>query len=159
MSRISVVAAAAALALASPSLARDVSSLQDFRAWLDRAIERSMVFPAALERSNANGIATVRFSVGFDGRATDVEIVRSSGHSTIDSAARETIARLDLPADAPAGPHLAVLQYGTAASAAQAEQFAAQLNAARGEARLALRTLDRQRLARSGGAPGIETLN
>jgi len=156
--RKSLLAAAVSLALASPAFAQ-AASTENFSAWLDRAIERDMVFPAALERSNANGIATVRFSVGFDGRATDVEIVRSSGHSTIDSAARETIARLDLPADAPAGPHLAVLQYGTAASAAQAEQFAAQLNAARGEARLALRTLDRQRLARSGGAPGIETLN
>ena len=156
--RKSLLAAAVSLALASPAFAQ-AASTENFSAWLDRAIERDMVFPAALERSNANGIATVRFSVGFDGRATDVEIVRSSGHSTIDSAARQTIARLDLPADAPAGPHLAVLQYGTAASAAQAEQFAAQLNAARGEARLALRTLDRQRLARSGGAPGIETLN
>jgi len=156
--RKSLLAAAVSLALASPAFAH-VASAENFSAWLDRAIERDMVFPAALERSNANGIATVRFSVGSDGRATDVEIVRSSGHSTIDSAARQTIARLDLPADAPAGPHLAVLQYGTAASAAQAEQFAAQLNAARGEARLALRTLDRQRLARSGGAPGIETLN
>ena len=156
--RKSLLAAAVSLALASPAFAQ-AASTENFSAWLDRAIERDMVFPAALERSNANGIATVRFSVGSDGRATDVEIVRSSGHSTIDSAARETIARLDLPADAPAGPHLAVLQYGTAASAAQAEQFAAQLNAARGEARLALRTLDRQRLARSGGAPGVSTLD
>ena len=156
--RKSLLAAALSLALASPSFAQ-AASTENFSAWLDRAIERHMFFPAALERSNANGIATVRFSVDSRGRAADVEIVRSSGHSTIDHAALMTIARLDLPANAPAGPHLAVLQYGTAASAAQAEAFAAQLDRARGEAQLALRALERQRLARSGAAPGVETLN
>ena len=156
--RRSLLAAAVSLALASPTFAHGAST-ESFSAWLDSAIERHMVFPAALERSNANGIATVRFSVGPGGRATDVEIVRSSGDSTIDNAARATIARLDLPADAPAGPHLAVLQFGTAASAAQAEAFAAQLSRARGEAQYALRALERQRLARSGGVPDASTLN
>ena len=150
--------AAASLALASPVLAHPAPP-RDFAAWLDQAIARNMVFPAALERSNANGIATVRFSVGSNGRATDIGIVRSSGDSTIDSAALATIARLDLPADAPAGPHYAVLQYGTAANAAQAEAFALQLRHARGQAQLAMRALERARLARRVAAPGIDTLN
>ena len=156
--RLSWLAAAASLALASPALAHGAST-QDFRAWLDQAVERNMVFPAALERSNASGIATVRFSVGAGGRPADVGLVRSSGDSTIDRAALRTIATLDLPANAPAGPHLAVLQYGSAASAAQVEEYAARLRAATGEARLALRALDGQRHARTGGATGVSTLD
>lgn len=156
--RMSWLAAAASLALATPALADDLSA-QDFRAWLNQAVARNMVFPAALERSNASGIATVRFSAGSGGRPVDVGLVRSSGDSTIDRAALRTIATLDLPANAPAGPHLAVLQYGSAASAAQVEEHAARLRAATGEARLALRTLDRQRQARAGGSTGVSTLN
>ena len=154
--RKSLLAAAVSLALASPAFAQ-AASTENFSAWLDRAIERDMVFPAALERSNANGIATVRFSVGGDGRPADVAIVRSSGHSTIDQAALRTIARLDLPAGAPAGPHFAVLQFGTAANAAQAEQLLAQLPAATAEARFAMRAQSRQQQARAGGAPAPAT--
>ena len=145
-------AAAAALALATPAHARDGDSPRDFRAWLDQAVQSNMRFPAALERSNSSGIATVRFSAGPDGRPADVALVRSSGVSTIDRAALQTIATLDLPADAPAGPHLAVLQYGSAASGEQLEAYSAQLRAADRDARLALRSLERQRHARAGGA-------
>ena len=151
--RTYLLAAAASLALASPAFARSESP-ENFHAWLDRAVERNMVFPAALERNNVSGIAMIGFSVGAGGRPVDLEIVRSSGHSTIDRAALRTIATLDLPANAPAGPHLAVLQYGSAVNGDQDEAFAAALREAAGEARLALRALNDQRHARAGSAPG-----
>ena len=110
-----------------------------------------MVFPP---RSNAHqsGVATVHFRVGRDltGR---VAIVESSGYRTIDRAALRTIATLDLPADSPAGPHVAVLQYGSEATLADLSDQPARLDAAEGRARLALRDLaERERLARNGGA-------
>jgi TonB family protein len=146
------IAAAAGLALAAPAHAGNMGP-DEFAAWLDRAVERNMVFPAALERSNASGIATVGFRVAADGRPVDVEIVRSSGNSTIDRAATRTIARLDLPAGAPRGPHVAVLQYGTAVTAEDDEQYAAELNAESRQAWLALRDSARQLHARAGAAP------
>ena len=148
--------AVAAAALATPAFAADRAP-QDFGAWLDEAVARNMAFPAALERSNASGIATLRFSVS-GGRAVGVGLIRSSGDSTIDRAAIRTIATLDLPADAPAGPHVAVLQYGSAAGGADFAEYAAELQAARREARLALFSDPRQRLAsRDGGASGAAT--
>ena len=144
----SMALAGIALAAAAPAAAAP----RDFQAWLERTVARSMHFPAALERSNAAGVATVRFVIGRDGRTSNVEIVRSSGHATIDRAALRTIATLDLPEDAPAGPHLAVLQYGSEASLAESSAHPARMRAAVGEARLALRGLERQRLARGGGA-------
>ena len=144
-------------ALAAMALTADTpaAAAPGFQAWLDREVERNMerLAPAALERSNAGGIATVRFSAGPDGRATDVEIVRSSGNVTIDRAARQAVAALRLPADAPAGPHLAVLQYGSEASFADRTEHPERLQAAAGRARLALRALERERLARSGSVP------
>ena len=142
-SALAGLAMAAAPAAAAP---------QGFQAWLDRAVTQNMHFPAALERSNAAGVATVRFVIDRDGRASDVEIVRSSGNVTIDRAAMRTIATLDLPEDAPAGPHLAVLQYGSEASLADTSPHRARMRAAVREARLALRDLERQRLAGTGGA-------
>ena len=163
MRLICFAAAAIGLALAAPVpafAATDAAAPQDFRAWLDQAVDRNLTFPAALERSNASGIAMVRFSVAPDGRPADVEILRSSGDGTIDRAALRTIATLDLPQGAPAGPHVALLQYGTAANAADAAAYSAQLQAARQEAQLALRASEGRRLARAGGAPAsVSTLD
>ena len=156
-------AAAIGLAQAAPVpafAATDAAAPQDFRAWLDQAVDRNMTFPAALERSNASGIAILRFSVAPDGRTADVEILRSSGDGTIDRAALRTIATLELPRNAPAGPHVAVLQYGTAANAAGVAEYSAQLQAARQEAQLALRAPEGRSLARAGGAPAaVSTLD
>ena len=155
MRALLLTSALAALALSAATPATAAAAAPGFQAWLDRAVERNMELhtPAALERSNAGGIATVRFSAGPDGRPADVEIVRSSGNVTIDRAARRAIAALRLPADAPAGPHLAVLQYGSEASFADRSDNAARLSSATGQARLALRALERERLARTGGVP------
>ncbi len=139
-----------ALAAAAPATAST-----DFQAWLERAVERSMerLTPAALERSNASGIAILRFSAGPDGRPTDVEIVAGSGNVSIDRAARRAIAALELPADTPRGPHVAVLQYGSEASLADRSQHGTSLRTATGHARFALRGLERERLAGAGGVP------
>lgn len=145
---IGAALAGLAMATAAPATAAP----RGFEAWLDRAVAQNMHFPAALARSHAAGVATVRFVIGRDGRVSDVEIVRSSGHVTIDRAALRTIATLDLPEDAPVGPRLAVLQYGSEASLADTSPHRARMRAAVREARLALRDLDRQRLAGTGGS-------
>ena len=145
-----IKAALAGLALAATSAPAEP---RDFQAWLNDAVAENMVLPAALERSHQSGVATVRFRVGRDGHPVDVAIVEGSGNRTIDRAALRTITTLDLPADAPAGPHLAVLQYGSEASLADLSDQPARLDAAEGRARLALRDLaERERLARHGGA-------
>ena len=147
-----LVAAAAGLAVLAPvaaSAATPAAQPQDFRAWLDQAIARNMTFPAALERSNVGGIAFVRFEVGADGRPADVTLLRSSGRAMIDRAALRAIATLDLPAGAPAGPHIAVLQYGSAADQAAVDAFSAELVTAQVDA---VRALERERFVRSSSA-------
>jgi TonB family protein len=158
MRSIFVKAAFAGLMLATTPAA---AAPQNFQAWLNQAVADNMVFPAALERSHESGVATVRFSVGGDGRPTEVAIVESSGYRTIDRAALRTIATLDLPADAPAGPHVAVLQYGTEATFADLTDRPARLDAAEVRARLALRDIaDREHFAQRGGAsPRSSTLD
>ncbi|MGZ8350566.1 MAG: energy transducer TonB [Allosphingosinicella sp.] len=149
----------AALTLgASPAAA---SPPQDFRAWLADAIDRNMEFPAALERSHDSGVATVRFSVDGNGRPVDVQIVESSGSRVIDRAAMRTIATLDVPAGAPAGPHLAVLQYGTEVGSADATELAGEMDAATGNAQLALREINRQRqgYAETGATAHASTID
>ena len=144
--------AAASLALLSPvaAFAADgAAAPQDFQSWLDSAVARNMTFPAALERSNAGGIAFVRFEVGADGRPADVTLLRSSGRAMIDRAALRAIATLDLPAGAPAGPHIAVLQYGIAADQAAADALSAELVTAQVDA---VRALERERFVRAGSA-------
>ena len=159
MRPVLIKAALAALLLgATPTAAAP----RDFQAWLDEAVAENMVFPASLERSHQSGVATVRFSVGADGRPADVAIIEGSGNRTIDRAALRTIATLDLPAGAPAGPHVAVLQYGSEATLADASDQPALLDAAEGRARLALRDLaERERLVQRGGgaAPYSSTLD
>lgn len=158
MRSVLIHSALAALLLAAIPAA---AAPRDFQTWLNAAVAENMVFPAALERSHQSGVATVRFSVGANGRPADVAIVESSGYRTIDRAALRTIATLDLPAGAPAGPHVAVLQYGSEATLADVTDQPALLDAAEGRARLALRELaDRERLARQGGAaPWSSTLD
>ena len=144
-------AAIVTLAASAPASA----SPRDFQAWLADAIDRNMVFPDELERSHASGVATVRFTPGPDGHPANVRLVESSGNHVIDRAALRTIATLDLPADAPAGPHLAVLQYGTEVSFADYQAHQQQLEAATSDAQLALREIERQQgyAETGGGAP------
>lgn len=149
MTRFKSTVLAAALALAaSPASA---AAPQDFSAWLAQAVDRAMVHPTSLQRSEASGIASVAFEIK-DGRATDIRIVESSGNRAIDRAALRTIAALDLPAGAPAGPHVALLQYGVAASGEQLAAHQARLGAATDRASYAMRSLDENvRLVRRGG--------
>lgn len=141
-----IAAAVAAMGLAAgPATAG--TPHRDFQTWLGQAISARMEFPRELAQSHASGVATVRFHVDGNGRAVGAEIVESSGNGAIDRAALRTIRRLALPADAPAGPHLAVLQYGTEVGAGDATAHRAQLDGARGRAELAARALRQQRQA------------
>ncbi|WP_284734703.1 energy transducer TonB [Sphingosinicella terrae] len=159
-STVCIAAALAALAFAAAPAAAGTPH-QDFRAWLGHAIEANMVFPRELEQNHVSGVATVRFHVDGSGRTTGAEIVESSGERAIDRAALQTIRRLALPANAPAGPHLAVLQYGTEVGLADAAAHRAQMGGALGRAELAAREIRQQRqaYARSGRSAARSTID
>ena len=146
MRKMFIAAALGALVLLPSAVSAAAPS--DFRSWLSREIDRNMVYPTALLRSRASGIATVRFTVAEGQRPTAVAIARSSGNAGLDSAALRLIASLDLPASAPAGTHVAVLQYGESAGMAEDLRQSMQLREAARRARLELRG-DGQQLART----------
>ncbi len=142
------LAAFSATALsASPAAAAPA----DFQSRLDAQVHRALAASAPSRAGEASGIASVRFSVGPDGRPTDVELIQSSGRRALDRRALRTIASLDLPADAPAGEHVALLQFGTWNGASREEKARIELAEAarRTEVQLASRDDDRLRLARS----------
>jgi TonB family protein len=107
-----LLAGFAAAALAFAAAPAQAAPPQSFADWLAGEIDRNLDYPASLRRSGASGTAVVRFSGGGDGRPAVVELVESSGRQALDRAALRTVAALRLPANAPAGPHIAVLHYG-----------------------------------------------
>lgn len=127
-------AAIAALVLAAAPAAAAPTS--HFERWLAGAVDARMDYPWALARAEIGGVATVRFEAGADGRPRNVALVRSSGVAALDRAALATVAGIErIPAGAPAGPHLVVLQYGAAATDHQAAEGERQVRVAIAEAR------------------------
>jgi len=151
MRKTLIAAALGALALV-PAAAPAAAAPGEFQSWLSREIDRNMVYPAALRRSRASGIATVRFTVGDGRRPSAVALARSSGHGGLDAAALRLVASLDLPDSAPAGTHVAVLQYGESAGMADDMRQTVQLREAEQRARLELRGGAEQQLAEGRGA-------
>lgn len=122
----------------------------DFQAWLTAEIDRDMSFPIAEYRHGRSGVAVVRFEADGPGRPAIVELVESSGVGAFDRAALRTIAGLDLPADAPSGPHVAILHYGAPSTASSDAGEDIRIAAAVGRARLAMH---------GAGAGGIRTVD
>jgi hypothetical protein len=130
--RKTFIAAALGALILLPATA-PAAAPSDFRSWLSREIDRNMVYPTFLLRS----------------RETAVAIARSSGNAMLDSAALRLIASLELPASAPAGTHVAVLQYGESAGMAEDLRQSMQLREAAQQARLELNGADAPQLART----------
>ncbi|MGF1549125.1 MAG: TonB family protein [Sphingomonadaceae bacterium] len=104
---------AALLALATAAAPAAAGPGDDFDRWLTREIEQRMASAHVRPGAYGAGATTLSFRPGADGRAADIVIVESSGDRRHDEAAREIVQKLrDLPAMAPPGPHLVVLQFG-----------------------------------------------
>lgn len=135
MKTIIAAAAAAAFFLAAAPAAAETSG---FESWLSAEVEQRMHYPFSLARTGIGGTATVSFEAGPDGRAQAVALETSSGEPTLDRSAVATVSALSgIPADAPAGRHYVVLQYGNAGEA-QEQAMRTALAEARSRGRAAL---------------------
>lgn len=58
---------------------------------IHRLIQAAVVYPDLARRRGITGVSRVRFEVGFEGRARNIEVARSSGHGLLDRAARQAV--------------------------------------------------------------------
>jgi periplasmic protein TonB len=69
------------------------SGLADLLGAIRRQIERAKTYPDAARREGLQGTVDLRFRIAADGSVEVVEIVRSSGHPTLDEISIQTIHR------------------------------------------------------------------
>ena len=60
---------------------------------ISRRIQAVLVYPDLARRHGITGVSRVRFEVGTAGRARNIELARSSGHSALDQAARQAVGK------------------------------------------------------------------
>jgi TonB family protein len=58
---------------------------------ISRRIQAVLVYPDLARRHGITGVSRVRFEVGSAGRARNIELAHSSGHSALDRAARQAV--------------------------------------------------------------------
>jgi TonB family protein len=64
-------------------------SLAERLAEIRRRVQAAVVYPEVARRRGIEGLARIRFVVGSDGRAAQVETVESSGSALLDRAAEQ----------------------------------------------------------------------
>ena len=65
---------------------------------IHRRIQQAVVYPDLARRNGITGVSRVRFEVGHEGRARNIELADSSGHGLLDRAARAAVVEaLGLP--------------------------------------------------------------
>ena len=65
---------------------------------IQRRIQSALVYPELARRHGVTGVVRLRFEVGGQGRARNIELARSSGSGTLDRAARQAVVEAaDLP--------------------------------------------------------------
>ena len=65
---------------------------------IHRRIQEAVVYPDLARRHGMVGVSRVRFEVGHEGRARNVEIAHSSGHGLLDRAAQAAVVEVaELP--------------------------------------------------------------
>lgn len=58
---------------------------------IHRRIQAVLVYPEIARRQGISGVSRVRFEVGGEGRARNIELADSSGHGVLDRAARQAV--------------------------------------------------------------------
>ena len=144
----------AALAVAAPAVAGEspivVQSGAQMEKWSGRAtneLDRKLEQAEWSNGVSKPGIVQLGFSVGEDGRAKDVTVLRSSGHARTDTNAILAVSQMDSLGDAPVfdvkgRDFRANIVF--ARNEVQKQQFFAELSRS-----------ERARLARGGGASTI----
>jgi len=69
-------------------------TLDRLRLLLHRKIQSALVYPAAAKLLGQNGTVTVKFFLHKNGFIEDIKILKSSGYSTLDKAAIETVRKI-----------------------------------------------------------------
>ena len=65
---------------------------------IHRRIQAVLVYPEMARRHGLSGVSRVRFEVGGEGRAQNIEGAGTSGHGVLDRAARRAVVEVvDLP--------------------------------------------------------------
>jgi periplasmic protein TonB len=79
------------------------SSLQGYLHQVRSLLERNKIYPQQARSRNEQGTVVVRFTISANGGIGGVSLSRSSGHSSLDQAAQETVSRVGrfppIPAD------------------------------------------------------------
>jgi periplasmic protein TonB len=70
------------------------SALQGYLHQVRSLLERNKIYPPTARRNNEQGTASVRFTITASGSIAGVSLSRSSGHSSLDQAAQETVSRV-----------------------------------------------------------------
>ena len=84
-----VVAAAAEAAPGREDALAPWPTLAERLAEIQRRVQASVVYPELARDRGLEGVARIRFAIGDDGRAQEVETVESSGHAVLDRAAEQ----------------------------------------------------------------------
>ncbi|TPQ52332.1 hypothetical protein C2U72_03760 [Prosthecomicrobium hirschii] len=69
----------------------------DYRAIVAAEINRRKAYPPAARQAGLSGRVVLRFTVGPGGRVGGAAVVQSSGHASLDDAARSLVGSLSLP--------------------------------------------------------------
>jgi len=70
------------------------SALQGYLHQVRSLLERNKIYPHNARQRNEQGTVVLRFTITADGGIGGVDLSRSSGHSSLDKAAQETVARV-----------------------------------------------------------------
>jgi len=70
------------------------SALQGYLAKVRSLLERHKIYPSQARSRNEQGTVVLRFTISSDGSIGGVSLSRSSGNSTLDQAAKETVNRV-----------------------------------------------------------------
>lgn len=66
-------------------------SAEDRLAEIRRRIQEALIYPPSARRQGFEGVSALQFEIGADGRATGIEVVRTSGYPILDRAARRSV--------------------------------------------------------------------
>ena len=108
-SRMASLALAAGLVAAASPAQAAAASVGDR---ISAAVARAMDYPREAERSEAEGLVVVAFTIGRTGGAEAITLLESSGHPQLDEAALQALTRVhNLPSEAIGRRSIAILQY------------------------------------------------
>jgi protein TonB len=89
--------AAPASARASIAAPAGAAAVANYRSLVVAELNRRKFYPPSAREVGTEGVVTVAFTIGSSGRVTQHAITRASGHTILDNAVNQMMARVELP--------------------------------------------------------------